>query len=170
MQPHFLVHDSADTVGVVVVEGVAAGNQLSGWVMDTDETISLTASDDIPLGHKVALAAIAEGDTIIKYGHDVGRTIAAVPAGGFRISTSWIRCEPPASSEGPARCSVGISVPDTRRIPRIDTYRGSLIPVWTLTTAGSSTSTTRIPSVSSRRTAASKRAVTLGSFAPLSMF
>lgn len=82
MQPHFLVHDSADTVGVVVVDGVAAGAELSGWVMDTDETISLKAVDAIPLGHKIALGPIAEGDTIIKYGHDVGRTIAAVPAGG----------------------------------------------------------------------------------------
>ena len=53
-----------------------------GWVMDTDETITLTAADAIPLGHKIALAAIAEGDTIIKYGNDVGRTIAPVAAGG----------------------------------------------------------------------------------------
>ena len=82
MQPHFLVHESADTVGVVVVEGIAAGAELSGWVMDTDETITLKAADAIPLGHKIALAAIADGDTIIKYGNDVGRTIAAVGAGG----------------------------------------------------------------------------------------
>lgn len=82
MQPHFLVHETADTVGVVVVEGIAAGAELSGWVMDTDETITLTAADAIPLGHKIALAAIAEGDTIIKYGNDVGRTIASVAAGG----------------------------------------------------------------------------------------
>ncbi len=82
MQPHFLVHETADTVGVVVVEGIAAGAELSGWVMDTDETITLTATDAIPLGHKIALAAIAEGDTIIKYGNDVGRTIAPVAAGG----------------------------------------------------------------------------------------
>lgn len=82
MQPHFLVHETADTVGVVVVEGIAAGAELSGWVMDTDETITLTAADAIPLGHKIALAAIAEGDTIIKYGNDVGRTIAPVAAGG----------------------------------------------------------------------------------------
>ena len=82
MQPHFLVHEGADTVGVVVVEGIAAGAELSGWVMDTDETITLKAADAIPLGHKIALAAIAEGDTIIKYGNDVGRTIAAVGAGG----------------------------------------------------------------------------------------
>ena len=82
MQPHFLVHDSADTVGVVVVEGVAAGQELSGWAMDTDDTATLTAADAIPLGHKIALAAIAEGDTIIKYGHDVGRAVAVIGAGG----------------------------------------------------------------------------------------
>jgi len=82
MQPHFLVHETADTVGVVVVEGIAAGTELSGWVMDTDETITLTAADAIPLGHKIALATIAEGDTIIKYGNDVGRTIASIAAGG----------------------------------------------------------------------------------------
>ncbi len=82
MQPHFLVHETADTVGVVVVEGITAGAELSGWVMDTDETITLKAVDAIPLGHKVALADIAEGDTIIKYGNDIGRMIAAVGAGG----------------------------------------------------------------------------------------
>ena len=82
MQPHFLVHETADTVGVVVVEGIAAGAELSGWVMDTDETITLKAADAIPLGHKIALADIAEGDTIIKYGNDIGRMIAPVGAGG----------------------------------------------------------------------------------------
>ena len=34
MQPHFLVHDRTDTVGVVVVEGIEAGQELEGWVMD----------------------------------------------------------------------------------------------------------------------------------------
>ena len=36
---HFLVHDRMDTVGVAVVEGIEAGQELTGWVMDTDETI-----------------------------------------------------------------------------------------------------------------------------------
>lgn len=82
MQPHFLVHDNTDTVGVVVVEGIEAGQELEGWVMDTDATVRLVATDPIPLGHKVALGDIAEGDTIIKYGHDIGRAVAAVGAGG----------------------------------------------------------------------------------------
>ncbi|NBB84259.1 MAG: flagellar biosynthesis protein FlgA [Alphaproteobacteria bacterium] len=82
MQPHFLVHEHTDTVGVVVVEGIEAGQELEGWVMDTDATIKVVAADPIPLGHKVALGPIGEGDTIVKYGHDIGRSVAAVGAGG----------------------------------------------------------------------------------------
>ena len=34
---HFVVHDEHDSVGVVVVEGVKAGQQLNGWIMDQDK-------------------------------------------------------------------------------------------------------------------------------------
>lgn len=81
MATHFLVHDKSDTVGVVVVENVQAGQDLSGWVMETDETITVKAMDPIPLGHKIALGDIKEGDTIIKYGHDIGRSIANIGKG-----------------------------------------------------------------------------------------
>ena len=80
--PDFLVHGIDDTVGVVVVESVRAGQKLTGWVMDSDDTITIIALDDIPLGHKVALADIADGDTVVKYGHDIGRAVAAVAKGG----------------------------------------------------------------------------------------
>ena len=46
LPPDFLVHDDCDAVGVVVVEGVAAGNDLSDWVMDCDKTISLDQAGD----------------------------------------------------------------------------------------------------------------------------
>jgi (2R)-sulfolactate sulfo-lyase subunit alpha len=68
-------------VGVVAVENVQPGQDLSGWVMETDETISVKAMDAIPLGHKIALADIKEGDTLIKYGHDIGRSIANIGKG-----------------------------------------------------------------------------------------
>ena len=80
--PDFLVHDTADTVGVIVVEGVQAGQQLTGWVMDTDKTITVKALDPIPLGHKVALAAIKNGDTVIKYNNDIGKAVANIAKGG----------------------------------------------------------------------------------------
>jgi (2R)-sulfolactate sulfo-lyase subunit alpha len=77
----FLVHAVSDTVGVVVTEDAASGRELVGWLMETDETITVRAMDDIPLGHKIALSDIAKGDTIIKYGHDIGRAIAEIPKG-----------------------------------------------------------------------------------------
>ena len=80
--PHFLVHNTDDTTGVVVVEGVEAGDDLTGWVMETDGTVTVTARDPIPLGHKVSLGDIKKGDTIIKYGHDIGRAVADIPRGG----------------------------------------------------------------------------------------
>jgi (2R)-sulfolactate sulfo-lyase subunit alpha len=82
MPPHFLVHNPEDSAGVIVVEDATAGMELEGWVMDTDETIHVTALNDIPIGHKVALGDITDGDTIMKYGHDIGKAIADIKKGG----------------------------------------------------------------------------------------
>ena len=76
MPTHFIIHDKADTVGVMVVENSHAGQELTGWIMETDETIALKALDAVPLGHKIALNPINSGDTVLKYGHDVGRAVA----------------------------------------------------------------------------------------------
>jgi (2R)-sulfolactate sulfo-lyase subunit alpha len=81
MPTHFIVHDKADTVGVLVVENSQAGQELTGWIMETDETISLQALDAVPLGHKIALNPINPGDTVLKYGHDVGRAVSAIGKG-----------------------------------------------------------------------------------------
>lgn len=78
---HFIMHRANDSVGVVVVEGVRAGMELNGWLMDEDRTLKLTASQDIPIGHKLAMRAIKSGDTIIKYGLDMGRAVADIPSG-----------------------------------------------------------------------------------------
>ena len=78
---HFVLHDPKDTVAVVVVEGVKAGQDLIGWIMDEDRTIALKAEQDIPIGHKLALKNITSGDTIIKYGVDIGKSVADIKAG-----------------------------------------------------------------------------------------
>lgn len=79
--PHFVVHDKTDTVGVVVVETVQPNTEMTGWVMETDETIKITALDAIPIGHKVALLNIANGETIMKYGHSIGKAVAKIDKG-----------------------------------------------------------------------------------------
>ena len=78
---HFIVHDKKDTVGVVVVENVKAGETLTGWVLEDDSTIKVKAHDAIPLGHKIALKDIKKGDTVFKYGHDIGLASAAIGQG-----------------------------------------------------------------------------------------
>ena len=78
---HFVVHDENDSVGVVVVEGVKAGQKLSGWIMDQDKSLEMTAKSDIPIGHKLAIRALKADDTVIKYGVDIGRTIAPIKVG-----------------------------------------------------------------------------------------
>ena len=76
----FLVHDKRDTVGVAVVD-VKAGQALEGRSLDTNETVRAKASMDIPLGHKVALKDMKVGDTVIKYGVDVGKVVAPIKVG-----------------------------------------------------------------------------------------
>lgn len=81
MTIHFVVHDEGDSVGVVVVEGLKAGQTLTGWIMDQDRTIEFDARSDIPIGHKLAIRPIAEGDAIVKYGADIGRAVRPIGAG-----------------------------------------------------------------------------------------
>ena len=78
---HFVLHDAQDTVAVVVVEGVTAGMTLNGWIMDEDRLTTTVARQDIPIGHKVALRDMAVGDTVIKYGIDMGRVVSPIQAG-----------------------------------------------------------------------------------------
>ena len=80
--PQLLVHDRKDNVGVVVVEGLTAGTEMLCVVTEDNSDFKLTAKADVPIGHKVAVADLAEGDTIIKYGEDIGRMVASVEKGG----------------------------------------------------------------------------------------
>ena len=81
MTIHFVVHDEGDSVGVAVVEGLTAGQKLTGWIMDQDRMIEFDARSNIPIGHKLAIRPIREGDTIVKYGVDIGRAVKDIGAG-----------------------------------------------------------------------------------------
>ncbi len=81
MSVQFLVHEDGDSVGVITVEGVKAGDDLNGWVMKEDKTISFKVLNDIPIGHKIALKDLKPGDTVIKYGTDIGKVVAPIKKG-----------------------------------------------------------------------------------------
>jgi (2R)-sulfolactate sulfo-lyase subunit alpha len=79
--PHVLAHSPKDNVAVVVVEDLKAGTQAFGVVTENDTTFSVDVKDDIPIGHKVALVDLKAGDTIIKYGQDVGKMVGDAAKG-----------------------------------------------------------------------------------------
>jgi (2R)-sulfolactate sulfo-lyase subunit alpha len=62
---HFVVHE----------EG------LVGWIMEDDKEIKMIARSDIPIGHKLALKDFKPGDTVIKYGVDIGKIVAPIARG-----------------------------------------------------------------------------------------
>jgi (2R)-sulfolactate sulfo-lyase subunit alpha len=80
--PQFLVHNKKDTVGVVVIEGLKAGTQMMGVNTSNNGTLRLKSKANIPIGHKVALVDIKNGDTVWKYGEDIGKAVADIPRGG----------------------------------------------------------------------------------------
>jgi (2R)-sulfolactate sulfo-lyase subunit alpha len=79
--PQLLVHDKRDTVGVVVVEGLTAGTDMLCVVTADNSAFNLAATMDVPIGHKIALTDIKSGDTVWKYGQDIGKAVANIAKG-----------------------------------------------------------------------------------------
>jgi (2R)-sulfolactate sulfo-lyase subunit alpha len=79
--PQLLVHDHRDNVGVVVVEQVSAGMEILCVLTEDDSDFRMTVRQAIPIGHKVALTDLKVGDTVVKYGQDIGRIVAPVATG-----------------------------------------------------------------------------------------
>ena len=77
---HFLLHASDDNVGVAVVD-IRQGEVVDGAAISNGATFQLTALEDIPLGHKIALKDFKVGDTVLKYGVDIGRVVMEIKKG-----------------------------------------------------------------------------------------
>lgn len=80
-QPQLLVHDHRDNVGVVVVENLTAGTDILGVVTEDNSEIRALCNQDVPIGHKVALRDLAVGDSVIKYGEDIGKVVQPIRRG-----------------------------------------------------------------------------------------
>ena len=76
-----IIHDKKDNVGVIVIEKVNKGQDCECWIMEDDSSTSIKSISDIPLGHKIAMNDFKEGDTIIKYGHDIGKVVKSIKKG-----------------------------------------------------------------------------------------
>ena len=80
-QPDLIIHDEKDNVGVVVIETTKKGQDCSAWIMENDKTVKVSSMNEVPLGHKIALQDLKEGDTILKYSHDIGKVVKPIKKG-----------------------------------------------------------------------------------------
>lgn len=80
MSVKFLVHRENDNVGVAVVD-IAAGDEVDGKYRDQEGNLKIKLRDNVPLGHKIALVEISNGNPIIEYGVTIGLATADIYAG-----------------------------------------------------------------------------------------
>ena len=76
-----IIHDEKDNVGVVVIDKITPKQECNCWVMENDGSVAIVSKSEIHLGHKIAMIDFKEGDTILKYGHDIGKVVKPIKKG-----------------------------------------------------------------------------------------
>ena len=76
-----IIHDKKDNVGVVVIEKITPDQDCNCWIMENDGSVTIKSKNEILLGHKIAMTDFKEGDTILKYGHDIGKVVKPIKKG-----------------------------------------------------------------------------------------
>ena len=76
-----IIHDEKDNVGVVVIEKITQNQECNCWIMENDKSVTIKSMNEIPLGHKIAMIDFKVGDTILKYGHDIGKVVKDIKKG-----------------------------------------------------------------------------------------
>ena len=78
---------------MVVKEGIKAGAELDGWVMEDDfsHCRGRRTGRHSRSATRSRSAISPKGDTIIKYGHDIGKAVAAIAKGGPRPRTHNVK-------------------------------------------------------------------------------
>lgn len=79
--PSFLTHKDGDYVAVAVKD-VGRGPAEVGF-LDGSPTVTVEVNAEIPLGHKVALRDVAEGEDVIEYGVRVAIASAEITKGDY---------------------------------------------------------------------------------------
>ncbi|MCB0153803.1 MAG: UxaA family hydrolase [Anaerolineae bacterium] len=75
-----LSHEAVDDVAVVI-QDVAAGDEVRTVTLEGQELGVIKAVEAIPLGHKIALRDMSAGHEVIKYGRTIGLTTKAIAKG-----------------------------------------------------------------------------------------
>ena len=77
--PKFLIHNEGDDVAVAVQDVEPGAGE--AVYMDSDRAVTVQVTEAIPLGHKVALVDLGEGDEVIEYGVRIGLTRQPIRSG-----------------------------------------------------------------------------------------
>ena len=85
MATDIIIHDEKDNVGVVVIEKITPKQDCSCWIMENEKTVNIQSMDEIPLGYKIAMVDLNEGDTILKYGHEFIKVLLFLLEKGFLL-------------------------------------------------------------------------------------
>ncbi|MGE4272048.1 MAG: UxaA family hydrolase [Desulfitobacterium sp.] len=78
----FLLHEAQDDVGVAVAD-IKAGEEVMGVDIHSGKEFHVKSNHDIQLGHKIALKAKKQGETLIKYGENVGKVTEDIKVGDW---------------------------------------------------------------------------------------
>ncbi len=77
----FLVHNEGDDVAVAVRDTAPADT--TGAYLASGERFGIEVREAIPLGHKIALRDLAEGESVTEYGVPIGLTRCPIQAGAL---------------------------------------------------------------------------------------
>jgi (2R)-sulfolactate sulfo-lyase subunit alpha len=80
MKHGILMHEPDDDVGVAV-EDLAAGRDVGAITLEGKPVGSVTITDAVPLGHKVAMKDLKKGGDVIEYGRTIGLATEDAPRG-----------------------------------------------------------------------------------------
>lgn len=77
-----IMMDEKDNVATALL-GLVAGERVEVVSSAQEALQQVTVSDVVPLGHKIALANIAKGAEVIKYGETIGKASKDILVGDY---------------------------------------------------------------------------------------
>ena len=80
MKKGILLHEADDDVGVTAMD-LKAGEEVQAVTLEGEPVTTIQLVDDVPLGHKVAMRAMAAQKHIIEYGRPIGYASQEIVAG-----------------------------------------------------------------------------------------
>jgi hypothetical protein len=75
MNLNAILIDSTDNVATLLAE------VREGELVSCGDRLAVAARESVPVGHKVALVEIAEGESVRKYGHPIGTASRRIAPG-----------------------------------------------------------------------------------------